>query len=69
MAEAKSSVNLSDTMISQLRIEKARLCAQTGEFWSYENLLEALLVHWQLNPPATLPQRREVVHNYEAVAG
>lgn len=65
MSENKSSVNLSDTLINQLRIEKSKLIAATGEFWSYETMLEALLAHWQTNPPAALPQRHEVAHNYQ----
>lgn len=65
MPEDKTSLTVSNTIVNQLRIEKGKLIAATGEFWSYETMLEALLAHWQTNPPAALPQRHEVAHNYQ----
>lgn len=55
MPEPKSGLTLSESVIAKLRIEKAHLIAQSGEFRSYDDLVEMLLAHWQQHPPATVP--------------
>lgn len=65
MVETRKGLSLTDSVIAQLRIEKAKLIANTGQFWNYDQVIEALIAHWQLRPPAALPKPGEVEHNYE----
>lgn len=43
-----------------LKQEAARLVRLTGQAWTYEDLLRALLLHWQVRPPAALPTTEEL---------
>lgn len=50
-----TSMTISSQLVSQLRAEKAAVSLKTQRFWTYEDLLRALLLHWQALPPAAFP--------------
>jgi hypothetical protein len=55
-----TSMTLSRQLIAQLRSEKAAVALKTQRFWSYEDLLRALLLHWQTVPPAAFPTAEDL---------
>ena len=61
MSSYPTSMTLSRQLIAQLRSEKARLAERSTRFWSYEDLLRAMLLHWQTMPPATLPTAEDLL--------
>jgi hypothetical protein len=60
-----TSMTLSRQLIAQLRSEKAAVALKTQRFWSYEDLLRALLLHWQTFPPVVFPTPDDLVLNVE----
>jgi hypothetical protein len=60
-----TSMTISRQLIALLRAEKARVALQTQRFWSYEDLLRALLLHWQTLPPTTLPSPDDLMFSVQ----
>ncbi len=60
-----TSMTLSRQLIAQLRSEKAAVALKTQRFWSYEDLIRALLLHWQTMPPAEFPTADDLRFNLE----
>lgn len=56
-----TSMTISSQLVAQLRAEKAAVALKTSRFWSYEDLIRALLLHWQAMPPAAFPTANDLL--------
>jgi hypothetical protein len=61
MSPYPTTMTLSRELVAQLRSEKATVALKTQRFWSYEDLIRALLLHWQAMPPAAFPTAEDLL--------